>query len=220
MQEEKITLISSYFPSLTSAQLNQLQILHRLYREWNTKINLISRKDIDNLYERHILHSLSIARFFSFTAGTTIADAGTGGGLPGLPLAIFFPHVRFILIDSIQKKIRVVNDLIEKLQLSNVTTCCQRMEMIHDTFDFITARAVTDFPSFVKVTGKNISPKNHNPFPNGIIYLKGGDVGKEIEPFKTRIKIYELSTVFREEFFQTKKILYLPADSSKELWGY
>ena len=182
------------------------------YRDWNGKINLISRKDIDSLYEKHILYSLAIAKIISFRAGSRILDVGTGGGFPGIPLAILFPTSQFILIDSIGKKIRVVQAVAEELNLKNVTAIHTRVEEVKEEFDFVISRAVTAFPAFVGLVKKNISRKPLNSLPNGIIYLKGGDFETEIKDFKRSIEISEIAKFFEEPFFETKKILYLPVN--------
>lgn len=201
--------ISQYFPELGSKQLEQFAMLERLYPEWNEKINVISRKDIDNLMERHILHSLAIAKVVNFKSKSSVMDVGTGGGFPGIPLAIFFPNVQFYLIDSIGKKITVVNEIIQTLGLTNVVAEQKRVESVKDKFDFIISRAVTAFPQFYAITNKNISDENRNTIPNGIIYLKGGDFDDEIAPYRERVKVFNISELFEGEFFETKKIIHL-----------
>jgi 16S rRNA (guanine527-N7)-methyltransferase len=203
-------LLIKYFPHLTEKQISQFHQLEPLYRCWNDKINVISRKDIDSLYERHILHSLAIGFEFRFNNGTTILDVGTGGGFPGIPLAILFPNVRFSLIDSIGKKISVVKNIIQELNLTNCIAYQARVENVKDKFDFIVSRAVTDFSTFAKWTSCKISRNNSNTFTNGIIYLKGGDLDEELKDFKDKIKVYHINEMYSEPFFDTKKIIYLP----------
>lgn len=203
-------LIKRYFPELTALQFSRLEQLGPLYHEWNEKINVISRKDIDELYIRHILHSLALAKIIHFSTGTTIIDIGTGGGLPGIPLAILFPECQFTLIDSIGKKIMVVQDIADQLKLTNVKAQKNRIQEIKTRYDFVVSRAVTAFPEFVAMVRKNISPKSGNAIPNGILYLKGGDFDEEIKPFKSSAEIFELSKIFSEPFFETKKVIYLP----------
>lgn len=203
-------LIAKYFPDLGETERNQLAMLDELYRFWNARINLISRKDIDNLYLHHILHSLSLAKIISFHAGSRVMDVGTGGGFPGIPLAILFPEVQFHLVDSIGKKVKVVNEVAAAAGLKNVTAEQIRVEQVNDRFDFIVSRAVTTLPEFYGwVQGKFLKQKKHS-VPNGIFYLKGGDLTAEIEPFKNKITIFSISDFFTEEYFVTKKILYLP----------
>jgi len=202
--------ILNYFPDLNSHQKEQLVALFPLYKEWNDKVNLISRKDFDNLYERHILHSLAIAKFIQFNKDTRILDVGTGGGFPGIPLAIMFPHVKFHLVDSIGKKIAVVQDVIKRLDLQNATCQQIRCEELKEKYDFIVSRAVTSFPEFVNFTKELIKQQQANSIKNGIIYLKGGEITEEITPFKKKIQVIELSNYFENEFFTTKKIIYLP----------
>lgn len=184
--------------------------LGALYTTWNARINLISRKDIDALYERHVLHSLSIAQFVQFKAGSKILDVGTGGGFPGIPLAIRFPEVEFVLLDSIRKKIRVVENICDTLNLRNVRVQCDRVENVEEKFDFITARAVTKITSFFGWTKSKILSSFTNEIPNGILYLKGGDLTEELQGFQRRYELIELKRYFREPFFETKKLVYIP----------
>ncbi len=202
--------ILKYFPLLSSAQKEKFEKLLPVYAEWNSQINVISRKDFAGLYERHVLHSLAIAKFIRFTAGTKILDVGTGGGFPGIPLAIFFPEVKFHLVDSIGKKIKVVNGVVEALGLENVTAEQIRAEQLKEKYDFIVSRAVTRLPEFVKWVQKNVSEKQRNAVPNGVFYLKGGELSVEIKPFKKNIMVQNLLEYFEEDFFETKKLLYLP----------
>lgn len=203
-------LLKHSFPFLTEKQLEQFDALSGLYQEWNAKINVISRKDIDNLPVHHVLHSLAIAKYIRFSPETEIMDVGTGGGFPGIPLAIFFPDVRFLLLDSIGKKIRVANEVAAAIDLKNVECRHARVEEEKRTFDFVVSRAVMSLPELVKVTRKNIAQKQRNALPNGLICLKGGDLTDEIKPFRQTAEVTELSTYFHEPFFETKKIIYLP----------
>ncbi len=202
-------ILTKYFPDLTDQQLDQFGRLGSLYEEWNSKINVISRKDIEQLYERHILHSLAIAKVIQFKPETTVLDVGTGGGFPGIPLAIFFPETSFMLIDSIGKKIRVVNEVALALNLQNVTAEHVRVEDVKQKFDFVISRAVTAFPRFVSMVRTKVASKDKNDLPNGILYLKGGDFSEEISSFRNQIKIYELQALFQEEFFETKRLIHM-----------
>ncbi len=202
-------LIKNYFPELSEEQINLFNKLEELYPEWNEKINVISRKDISELSIRHILHSLAIANYIHFKPGTKIIDVGTGGGFPGIPLAIFFPECEFHLIDSIGKKIKVVETIAQTLGLKNISAQQVRSENIKSKYDFVVSRAVTAFPRFVALTRHLISPKNVNAVSNGILYLKGGDFQEEINPFKKNTSIVSLTQYFSEDFFETKKLIHL-----------
>lgn len=202
-------LINRYFPHLTEEQKAQFTALSPLYTDWNAKINVISRKDIENLYERHVLHSLGIAQAIRFKPGTRIMDLGTGGGFPGIPLAILFPEVQFHLVDSIGKKVRVATEVAASIGLKNVTFCHERAEDEKQQFDFVVSRAVMPLADLVKIVRKNISRKQQNALPNGLICLKGGELDHEAMPFKHQAMIWELKDYFQEEFFQTKKVVYV-----------
>jgi len=201
-------LISEYF-KLTERQAEQFAQLDALYRDWNSKINVISRKDIDNLYEHHVLHSLAIAKLLPFQPGTTIMDVGTGGGFPGIPLAILFPECQFLLIDSIGKKIKVATEVAAALGLTNVVCKQERVEEEKQKFDFVVSRAVMPLPDLVKLIRKNISNKHRNAVPNGLVVLKGGDLQEELKPFK-EAEVTPCSHYFRGEWFETKQVIYLP----------
>lgn len=203
-------IIKKYFPDLTERQKSQFAALQDLYTDWNRKINLISRKDIGNLYEKHILHSLGIAEVIRFSEGTTVLDAGTGGGFPGIPLAIRFPNVQFLLLDSVGKKITAAENIARQAGLENVTCRHARVEDEKRKFDFVVSRAVMPLVDWVKITGKNIARTQQNALPNGFLCLKGGDLREEVKPFKNKAVEYNLSDYFEEEFFKTKKVLYLP----------
>ena len=204
-------LIIKYFPQLSQRQRKQFAQLGPLYEEWNSKINLISRQDIVHLYEKHILHSLGIAKVLSFKPDTSILDVGTGGGFPGIPLAILFPECHFHLVDSIGKKIKVVQEVAQSLELSNVRAEQIRAEKIQDTYDFIISRAVTDLKEFYGWVHNKINKPYNNKLKNGILYLKGGDLNQELYGAKFKYKIYNLSDYFEEPFFQTKKLVYVPS---------
>lgn len=205
-----IEVITKYFPHLTPDQLAKFEQMQTLYFEWNEKINVISRKDISELYVRHVLHSLSIAKVISFANETRIVDVGCGGGFPGIPLAVLFPQVSFTLVDSIGKKIKVVNEVAQALGLTNVTGIHARSEEIEGKFDFVVSRAVTAFPQFVAFSKHLVASKPKNVLPNGILYLKGGDFADELKPFGKHAETFEITDFFNEEFFETKKIIYLP----------
>jgi len=201
-------IILKYFPNLTQEQISKFQLLDELYHDWNAKINVISRKDIDNLYEHHVLHSLAIAELIRFKPGTKIMDLGTGGGFPGIPLAIMFPEVSFHLVDSIGKKIKVCQEVANALSLQNVSTQWCRAEEVKDKFHFVVSRAVMPLADLVKIIRKNISKEQINALPNGIICLKGGELEKETLPLKNQTQIYPLTDYFEEPFFETKKVVY------------
>jgi len=203
-------IIKKYFADLTGKQESQFNALQDLYSDWNSKINVISRKDIGNLYEKHILHSLGIAKIIRFSNRSAILDVGTGGGFPGIPLAILFPEVQFLLLDSIGKKIKVAEDIAGQIGLENVECRHARVEDEKRTFDFVVSRAVMPLNDLFRTARKNINRRQQNALPNGFICLKGGDLHEEIKPFKNQIIEYPLSDYFEEEFFKTKKVIYLP----------
>jgi 16S rRNA (guanine527-N7)-methyltransferase len=202
-------LILKYFPNISEQQKEQFKKLESLYQDWNLKINVVSRKDIDELYLRHVLHSLGIAKLISFKDGSKVLDVGTGGGFPGIPLAIMFPNCSFHLVDSIAKKLKVVNEVVDGLGLTNVNTTHDRVENINDNYDFIVSRAVAAMPTFVHWTKGKILKKNNHLLKNGIIYLKGGDLNDELKDYKT-VTVYNLTDYFNEDFFETKKVVHLP----------
>jgi 16S rRNA (guanine527-N7)-methyltransferase len=206
------SLVFKYFPQLTSTQRSQLIALKELYQDWNSKINVVSRKDIDLLYERHVLHSLGIAKVIDFRKNTDVLDVGTGGGFPGIPLAILFPAANFHLVDSIGKKIKVVPEVTTALELKNVVAEQNRAEQLEKKYDFVVSRAVTDLSVFYGWIVNKFKKTQHNALPNGILYLKGGDLNEEIKPFKKRITVYDLKDYFEGEFFETKKVIYLPGN--------
>ncbi|MCW3075442.1 MAG: rRNA ((527)-N(7))-methyltransferase RsmG [Bacteroidetes bacterium] len=203
-----ISIIQKYFPDLTSDQTAKFGQLYDVYSHWNSQINVISRKEIDLLYERHVLHSLGIAKVIMFKEGTTILDVGTGGGFPGIPLAIMFPQCEFLLVDSIGKKIKVVNEVAEALNLNNIFGRQQRAEEVKEKFHFVVSRAVTEFPAFYEWVKGKFLKENINDLSNGILYLKGGDLKEEFGKFYDRCKFYDLKNFFEEEFFETKKVVY------------
>ena len=202
-------IILKYFPDLTEEQRRQFAALYDLYIDWNAKINVISRKDIENLYEHHVLHSLGIAKIINFRPGTSIMDLGTGGGFPGIPLAILFPEVKFHLVDSIGKKVRVATEVANAIGLKNVTFRHARAEEEKQLFDFVVSRAVMPLGDLIKIIKKNISPRQQNALPNGLICLKGGELEHEAMPFKNKTTLHSFSEDFEEEFFQTKKVVYV-----------
>jgi len=201
--------VKKYFPDLTEVQLEQLSKLKGLYEEWNAQINVISRKDIDNFYERHVLHSLAIAEMMQFKKGTKILDVGTGGGFPGIPLAILFPESSFHLVDSIGKKIKVVKEVAKALNLSNVTAQHERAEQVNGKFDFVVSRAVTRMNKFIPWVQSKILQEDQNILPNGILYLKGGDLQTELSEINQDYDVLDLTDVYEEEFFETKKVVYV-----------
>lgn len=202
-------IITKYFTGLSDRQLDQFGQLGALYEEWNSKINVISRKDIEQLYERHILHSLAIAKIIQFKPETTVLDVGTGGGFPGIPLAILFPETSFKLIDSIGKKIKVVTEVASALELKNVDAEHIRVEEVKQKYDFVVSRAVTAFPNFVSMVRSKVSGISNNSLSNGILYLKGGDFEEEIRTFGQSATVYNLQDFFSEEFFETKRLIHL-----------
>lgn len=205
-----IELIKKYFPHLSAKQIEQFTTLDALYHDWNSKINVISRKDIDNLYEHHILHSLAIAKYITFREGTNVLDFGTGGGFPGIPLAIFFPEANFKLIDGTGKKVRVAQEVADAIGLENVLPAHLRGEEEKGKFDFIVSRAVMPLPDLMKIVKKNIAPDQHNTLPNGVIVLKGGNLNDELKPYKKIVEKTELSQWFDEEWFKEKYLIYVP----------
>ncbi|MEZ4875591.1 MAG: 16S rRNA (guanine(527)-N(7))-methyltransferase RsmG [Flavobacteriaceae bacterium] len=202
-------LLHTYFPDLSEIQMEQFSKLYALYSDWNAKINVVSRKDIDELYLRHVLHSLGIAKVIHFKDRSRILDVGTGGGFPGIPLAILFPNCEFVLVDSIGKKIKVVDAVAASLKLENVKAFHQRAETIEGIFDFIVSRAVTRMDEFVGWVKNKVAKKSHHTLANGILYLKGGDLSEELLPFP-KATIFPLSTYFKEDFFETKSVVHLP----------
>ncbi len=201
--------INKYFPNLSEKQLDQFSQLESLFKFWNEQINVISRKDTENFYERHVLHSLGIAKVIEFSDGSEILDIGTGGGFPGIPLAILFPNCSFTLVDSIGKKIKVANEVAAAIGLTNVQGIHERAENISEKFDFIVSRAVTAMPSFLQWTKGKFKLSKKHALANGILYLKGGDLSEEMKPVKQKNKIYNLSDFFSEDFFETKKVVYV-----------
>lgn len=202
-------IILKYFPDLTDTQKEQFAALYDLYTDWNSKINVISRKDITNLYEHHVLHSLGIAKVIQFKPGTSVMDLGTGGGFPGIPLAILFPDTKLHLVDSIGKKVRVATEIANAIGLKNVTTRHCRAEEEKQLFDFVVSRAVMPLTDLLKIIRKNISSEQHNALPNGLICLKGGELDREVMPMKHQTIVTDLKDFFSEEFFETKKVVYV-----------
>lgn len=202
-------IILKYFPNLSEVQQQQFAALYDLYTDWNSKINVISRKDITNLYEHHVLHSLGIAKLMQFRPGTTVMDLGTGGGFPGIPLAILFPETHFHLVDSIGKKVKVATEIANAIGLKNVTTRHCRAEEEKQLFDFVVSRAVMPLTDLLKIIRKNIKKEQHNALPNGLICLKGGELEREVMPVKHQTLMYDLKDYFEEEFFETKKVVYV-----------
>ena len=204
-----VDLIRTYFPDLTARQIEQFAQLGPLYEHWNAQINVISRKDMDSFYERHVLHSLAIAKVMEFRKGADVLDIGTGGGFPGIPLAILFPDTKFHLVDSIGKKIKVVTEVAKALGLENVTGSHERAEKIQGKYDFIVSRAVTAMPEFLNWTKNKSKSENRHALKNGILYLKGGDLEEEMKTVKQKITYYPIPDFFEEEFFETKKVVYV-----------
>lgn len=202
--------ILRYFPDLTERQKRQMEQLLPLYRDWNAKINVVSRRDIDNLYVHHVLHSLAIARMVSFAPGTRVLDFGTGGGFPGIPLAILFPDVSFRLIDGTGKKIRVATEVASTIGLNNVEAVHRRGEEEHGRFDFVVSRAVMPLPDLMRIVRKNISKEQRNSLPNGVVCLKGGDVGDEVKDYRSTVRMMPVNTWFQEEWFNEKYVIYVP----------
>jgi 16S rRNA (guanine527-N7)-methyltransferase len=205
-----VEYIIKYFPYLSELQIENFSRLKKIYEDWNTRINVISRKDIDNFFVHHVLHSLAIAKIIKFNRGTKILDVGTGGGFPGIPLAIIFPDSAFSLLDSIGKKIKVVSSVASELKLTNVKVILKRAEEENGKYDFVVSRAVKQLPGFVALTRKNIEKESTNKLKNGIIYLKGGDITEEINSLKNKVVVWEIKDLINEPYFETKKIVYIP----------
>lgn len=203
--------IKKYFPEVSPTQMEQFILMEKSYRDWNEKINVVSRKDIDELVERHILHSLAIAKVLSFKPGTRVLDVGTGGGFPGVPLAVLFPKVEFHLVDSIAKKIKVVNEVVDGLGLKNVLAEQKRAEKIKGEYDFIVSRAVTQMSRFMLWTKGKVKKESKHELSNGILYLKGGDLSEELSSYPS-VKLYPIKNFFEADFFETKKVVYLPVE--------
>ena len=202
-------LIQKYFPNLTADQFSKFAQLETLYLEWNSRINVISRKDMEHFYERHVLHSLGIAKVMQFQPGAKVMDVGTGGGFPGIPLAILFPETKFLLVDSIGKKIKVVQEVAEAVGITNVEAIQARSEEVKKKFDFVVSRAVTTLPDFIKWVEKKIKLESRHSLKNGILYLKGGDLENELAPLQNKHQVFSLSDYFEEEFFETKKVVHV-----------
>ena len=202
-------IIFQYFPNLSDKQAEQYRALKMLYLSWNNQINVISRKDTDDFYIRHVLHSLAIAKVQEFNPGSKVIDIGTGGGFPGIPLALLFPETEFLLVDSIGKKIKVVNEVVQELNLSNVTAIHDRAEKIKGEFDFVVSRAVTAMPKFLNWTKGNFAKENKHRLKNGILYLKGGDLTEEMSPVKKSVQYFDIKDIFEDDFFETKKVVYV-----------
>jgi 16S rRNA (guanine527-N7)-methyltransferase len=212
---DSVALIEKYFPNLTEIQRSQFAELRNLYTHWNDQINVISRKDLDHFYERHVLHALAIAKVMPFVDGSSILDIGTGGGFPGIPLAILFPTCQFHLVDSIGKKIKVVTEVASALQLENVRATHERAENIHEKFDFVVSRAVTAMPVFLTWLKGKFKTEHKNEFPNGLLYLKGGDLTEEMKPVQQAVTYFDLIDLFEEDFFETKKVVYVKMNVNK-----
>lgn len=204
-----VSLLLKYFPNLSELQISQYSQLLDLYTYWNAQINVISRKDLDHFYERHVLHALAIGKVIQFTPGTQILDVGTGGGFPGIPLAILFPECNFTLVDSIGKKIKVVNEVANALELTNLQAYHDRAENIPGTFDFVVSRAVTAMPAFIPWIKDKFKKEQKNEFPNGILYLKGGDLTEEMASVQQSVTYFPISDLFQEDFFETKQVVYV-----------
>lgn len=202
-------LINKYFPEIDADQIEKFRILEELYKDWNSKINVISRKDMDHFYEHHVLHSLGIAKVQRFQPGSSVMDVGTGGGFPGIPLAILFPETGFLLVDSIGKKIKVVQEVAKAAGINNVEAIQLRAEDVKPKFDFIVSRAVTTLPEFINWVSNNLKKESKHTLKNGILYLKGGDLAAELAPFKSKSRVYLLSDYFQESFFETKKVVHV-----------
>ncbi len=202
-------LITKYFPGLSTIQLDKFERLEALYLEWNSRINVISRKDMEHFYERHVLHSLGIVKVQQFLPGTRVLDVGTGGGFPGIPLAIMFPDTQFVLVDSIGKKIKVVQEVAQAAGINNITAIHTRAEDVKQKFDFVVSRAVTVLPDFIKWVENKITKESRHEIKNGILYLKGGDLEAELTPLRNKYQIFNLNEYFNEDFFETKKVVYV-----------